>query len=614
MRQSAQRQTTRRVYTAALILSAMITTLWGGRAIARGSDTEDRIRQVEYGLLPPVIVKGEPPAVSDLAGRMTQLHVPGVSVAVIQGGKIAWARGFGVTRLGGPPVTPDTLFQAASLSKPVTALAVMKLWERRQVDLDTNVDQYLKSWRLPDNELTRTRPVTLRELLTHTAGVTVHGFPGYEAGSPLPTVTQILDGQAPANNPPIRVDIQPDKIWRYSGGGYVIAGQVLTDVTGIPFPKLMHDLVLRPLGMAHSTYEQPLPPNLLAKVAMPYQSDGTEVRGGPHVYPELPAAGLWTTPSDIARYVLGVQAALAGKRGTVISTNTAEVMLTPTHGEQGLGPIVIGSAERPLFNHGGSNAGYRCFFAAYERGDGVVVMTNSDDGEDLWRQIVRTIAYGYGWPDYSPALRTMAAVDPTSFDRYVGAYRFSSGDVVTFWREGNTFRSRIWGQPTVEIFPTSEHEYFTKVVDALWTFSSENGGGFTATLRQNSFDRIVQKLVGPEGQAALDISISTEMRFKHQTPAPGGEPTLRRLIDEITNGTPNYDEMSSTFAQVIRQQLPELRRALAQLGTLQSLSFKEVGPAGGDIYDVGFEHGSRQCRILLEADGRIHAAVLPLVK
>jgi CubicO group peptidase (beta-lactamase class C family) len=201
--------TMRRVYTAAFILSAMITALWGDRAIARGSDTEDSVRQVEHGLLPPVIVKGEPPAVSDLATRMTQLHVPGVSVAVIHGGKIAWARGFGVTRLGGPPITPDTLFQAASLSKPVTALAVMQLWERRRVDLDTDVDQYLRSWRVPDNGFTQARPVTLRELLTHTAGVTVYGFPGYEAGSPLPTVTQILDGQAPANNPPIRIPRRP---------------------------------------------------------------------------------------------------------------------------------------------------------------------------------------------------------------------------------------------------------------------------------------------------------------------------------------------------------------------------------------------------------------------
>jgi CubicO group peptidase (beta-lactamase class C family) len=604
----------RRVCAAALILSAMITALWGGWETARGSDTENHIRQVEHGLLPPVIVKGEPPAVSDLATRMAQLHVPGVSVAVIHDGKIAWARGFGVTRPGGPPVTPDTLFQAASLSKPVTALAVMKLWERRRVDLDTNVNQYLKSWRLPDNELTQARPVTLRELLTHTAGVTVPGFPGYEAGSPLPTVTQILDGQAPANNSPIRVDIQPEKIWRYSGGGYVIAGQVLTDVTGIAFPRLMHDLLLRPLGMAHSTYEQPLPPNLLAKVAVPYQSDGTEVKGGPHVYPELPAAGLWTTPSDIARYVLGVQAALAGKRGAVISAKTAQVMLTSTHGEQGLGPIVIGSAERPLFNHGGSSYGYRCFFAAYERGDGVVVMTNSDNGEDLWRQMVRTIAYEYGWPDYSPAVRTITAVDPTSFDPHAGAYRFSSGDVVTFWREGDTFMSRIWGQPTVEIYPTSEHEYFAKVVDALWTFYSDNGAGSTATLRQNSFDRIAKKLDGPEGQAALDISISAERRFKDQTPAPGGEAALRRLIVEITNSTPNYDEMSSTFAQIVRQKLPELQKALAQLGALQSLSFRGVGPAGGDIYDVAFEHGSRQFRILLEADDRIHAAELSLLR
>jgi CubicO group peptidase (beta-lactamase class C family) len=245
-----------------------------------------------------VITKGEPTVTTKLADRMAALHVPGVSIAVIHYGKIEWARGFGVTRLGGPAVTPDTLFQAASISKPVTAMAVLHLVESGKLNLDADVNQYLKTWKVPANTFTEKTKVTLRELLSHTAGMTVHGFPGYASGSPLPTLVQVLNGEKPANTPAIIVDATPGTNWRYSGGGFVVTQLLLQDVTGQPFPKLLHDTVLAPVGMTRSTYEQPLPQNRMAEAAMAYRRDGEPVPGGPHVYPEMAPAGLWTTPSD----------------------------------------------------------------------------------------------------------------------------------------------------------------------------------------------------------------------------------------------------------------------------------------------------------------------------
>jgi len=335
-----------------------------------------------------------------LADRMAALHVPGVSIAVIHDGKIEWARGFGVTRIGGPPVTPDTLFQAASISKPVAAMAVLHLVQSGKLSLDADVNQYLKTWKLPANSFTGQTKVTIRELLTHTAGLTVHGFAGYASGAPLPTLVQVLNGEQPANSAPIRVDTQPGTIWRYSGGGYVIAQQLVQDVTGQPFPKLMHDTVLGPIGMTKSTYEQPLPNNRLAEIAIPYQANGQPVPGGPHIYPEMAPAGLWTTPSDLARYAMEVQKSLAGKSNRVLSAAMTSQMLTAGLNHQGLGPGLGGSEKYPYFTHGGSNEGYKCNLMAYNNGDGVVIMTNGDNGGQLASEIQRSVAREYGWPDF----------------------------------------------------------------------------------------------------------------------------------------------------------------------------------------------------------------------
>jgi hypothetical protein len=344
----------------------------------------------------------------------------------------------------------------------------------------------------------------------------------------------------------------------------------------------------------------------MTHAATPYRADETAVPGGPHIYPELGPAGLWTTPSDLAKYAIGIQEALSGKSGRVLSATSARAMLVPAYNQQALGLVVGGNTARKYFNHGGANFGYRCLLVAYQDNDGVAVMTNSDNGDRLIRDIVRTIAHEYAWPDYAPPVRTLAAIDPTSFDPHVGAYRFESGATVTFWREGEHFKNRIVGQEVVEMFPTDEHEFFEKVVDARWIFPTTDH--LTVTLHQNNRELVVKRLGDAEGRAALEFSVATEKRFHDQTAEPGSDAALRRLILGLANGTPNYGEMVPAFAEVNRDELPMLQAAMTRLGALQSLSFKGVGAAGEDIYDVQFEHGSREFRILLELDGRIHGA------
>lgn len=469
----------------ALFFIAFISTLAVGLASAQvatqSSNVEQHIRSVQNGLIPAVLIEGQSASsqTSKLSDRMAALHVPGVSVAFMHDGKIEWARGFGVTKLGGPPVSPTTLFQAASISKPVTAVAVLRLVQSGKLNLDTDVNEYLKTWKVPGNQFTAKRKVTLRELITHTGGVTVHGFEGYATNEQVPSLVQVLNGEKPANSPPIRVDVEPGTIWRYSGGGFVITQLLLQDVTGKPFPALMQQMVLGPMGMIHSTYQQPLPPDRLPEAATPYDQDGKPIPGGPHTYPEMSAAGLWTTPSDLLQFAMHIQQALAGKSASVLSAATAKEMLTPGLGKWGLGIETGGSKEPPYFTHGGANEGFMSDFVAYDSGDGAAVMTNGNNGGQLAAEVVRTIAHEYNWPDFEPAHRALAKIDPKIFDAYVGDYQLAPGFALTISRNGNRFFARATGQTPLELFPSSDHDFFATENDIQITFVTNNQGQAT---------------------------------------------------------------------------------------------------------------------------------------
>ena len=591
------------------LAGALAAITLGTLAAQAPSTIEQRIERIQNGLLPAVLVKGEPVATTKLADRMAALHVPGVSIAVIHDGKIEWARGFGVTRVGGPPVTPETLFQAASISKPVAAMAVLRLVEAGKIGLDTDVNQYLKTWKMPENSFTAKTKVTVRELLTHTAGLTVHGFAGYAAGAPVPTLVEVLNGEKPANSAPIRVDTQPGTIWRYSGGGYVVAQELVQDVTGEPFPKVMHDTVLAPIGMTkeHLRTAFAEEPHGRSCHAIPWR--WTAGPGGPHVYPEMAPAGLWTTPSDLARYAIEVQQSLAGKANHVLSAAMVRQMLTPGLNHQGLGPATGGSAAHPYFTHGGANEGYRCNLMAYNDGDGVVIMTNGDNGGQLASEIQRTVAHEYGWPDFAPEERSVTKVDPKTLDAYVGAYR-DSGMVFTVTREGDQLSVQLTGQPKFPVFPQSERKFFLKVVDAQIAFDVDAEGRATQlTLHQNGTDHVAKRIDDAEAKRLADEASAraaeAAKRFKDQKPAEGSEAALRRTIEGLRSGQPEYSTMTPEFADVTRQQLPNLKAAVAQLGAVQSVTFKGVGPGGADIYEVKFENGLAELRIGMTTDGKI---------
>lgn len=454
-----------------------------------------QIARVENGLLPPARIAGTKSAPWTIASRMAAHKVPGVSIAVIDRGEIVWARGYGVARAGdNAPVTPDTLFQAASISIPVAAAAALTLVDAAQLTLDTDLNDKLKTWKIPASPVAAGLPVTLRELLSHTAGVTVHGFAGYAADAPRPTLVQILDGKPPANSAAIRIDQKPGTKWRYAGGGYCVAQQLLLDVTGQEFPALMRTRVLAPAGMTASTYEQPLPASLASRATAGHRSDGQRIEGDSHIYPEEAAAGLWTTPTDLARFALALQHSLSGER-SLLSRAIAEQMITPPlpGSDYGLGLGVKGEGANLQLSHSGANEGFRCSFVSYPHtGRGAVVMTNSDNGGLLINEILRAIAREYAWPDYQVVEKTAVALAPEAFDDFIGRYE-REDTTLAVARSGTRFFMRLTGQPRMEIFPQSDHEFFTLDQPDIFVFERNASGGVTHIVRRSAPPQIFMR-------------------------------------------------------------------------------------------------------------------------
>lgn len=379
---------------------------------AAPSSQAERIRRIESGFEPLPSDKDGAPLAIDMAKLMQLYHVPGLSVAVIDNYQIVWAKAYGVTEAGAAtPVTTKTLFQAASISKPVTATGALVLVERGLLSLDEDVNKKLVTWKVPENEFTKDQKVTLRRLMAHSAGLTVHGFPGYTAGEPLPTLVQILNGEKPANTAPIRVDLIPGTKSRYSGGGVTIEQQLMIDVSGKPFPQLMRETVLDKIGMSDSSYEQPLPPTRAALAASGTYASGNAVPGKRHVYPEMAAAGLWTTPTDLAKFAIEIALSKQGKSNRVLSEAMTREMLTPQIENVGLA-FFLGDAKNPdQFGHDGANEGFQCILTMFAgSGQGAAIMANSDNGVSVGQELLAAIAKEYGWniaPQQRPAYRLL---------------------------------------------------------------------------------------------------------------------------------------------------------------------------------------------------------------
>jgi len=338
--------------------------------------------------------------------RMEHYKIPGVSIAVINDDRIEWTKAYGTMDVNsGAPVTTETIFEAASTSKFITSVMALHYVQRGLIDLDTSVNDYLKSWQIPDNEFTKDEKVTLRRLLTHRAGMPTTNF-GYDEDIGIPTLIDVLNGAPPAENKPAVPEFVPGSQWQYSNVAYDVIQLLLEDVSGTPFQQIAEELVFGPLGMSNSTFVYPLDSGKKKHEAMPHDAEG--ISREPAMHPTAFAHGnLTTTPTDLAAFTLEMIRSYQGKSEKILSKRTTKQLFTkecdidqkktPLPFSDGLGVFLMSERKDLAFTHPGENfPGFICWLIGWpERGTGAVIMTNGAQGHLLSMEIVSAIHREY---------------------------------------------------------------------------------------------------------------------------------------------------------------------------------------------------------------------------
>jgi CubicO group peptidase (beta-lactamase class C family) len=444
----------------------------------------------EQGLRYKVLLSNKSNKSMHLLERMAHYNVHGVSIAVIKDGAIEWAHTYGIadteTR---EQLTINTLFQAGSISKSITALGVLRLVQQNLVSLDKDINLYLKSWQLPNNEFTKNEKVTLRKILSHTAGLTVSGFPGYPVGSVLPSIVQVLDGvKPPANTDPVRVARIPGTKWSYSGGGTTIVQLLIEDITGQPFQTWMKQNVLHPLGMTLSTFNQP--PNKQYNIASGHDQYGECVNGKYHLYPEMAAAGLWSTATDLAKFVIYIQNGFSNPDLEFLTSDLIKTMLQPQINAManGLGTVLQNLNNEVVFEHDGQDHG---FIARYrglvQQKLGFVMMMNAyENGWYLMEEIGNSIADVYGWRHFSPTCKNIYLCDKNLYNKFEGVYteRENNREIVIQTNGECLFLKESPAMPKIKLYSESNHCYFTLEANHYVEFSHDT----QQLLMKNSYD------------------------------------------------------------------------------------------------------------------------------
>lgn len=396
-------------------------------------DERPNVTTVESNLLPKVRFLGESESGSPVSERIDFLKVPAISFALIEEGRVKWTSAYG-TRIAGEDdtVTCETLFQAASLSKPITLMAAVRMQNAGLIDLDVDIQNYLRGYTLPTGEQSADNPVTFRNLLEHTSGLTPGGFLGYHRDLALPTDIDILNGTGVANSPRLESLKQPGAELAYSGGGYTVVEVAMQDVAGKPFDELMREWILGPLNMRSSEFTQPLPASRAKEVAQGHDGKGKTIDGGWNNYPEQAAAGLWSTAGDLAKFMVEIFNAYHGQSDE-FGKDAIRNLLHDQRDGHAYGFIVSGNeGEAPTITHYGGNVGYRSFmFINLQTGDGAVYLTNSDGGGNLGSEFLYSASRVYGWQRYQQEEAVRAFRSDAALKRLVGVYAFNENLKVT---------------------------------------------------------------------------------------------------------------------------------------------------------------------------------------
>jgi CubicO group peptidase (beta-lactamase class C family) len=398
--------------------------LWAALCLAQN----DKVTAFENGLTETKEIIFEDSALNkySIIQRMKYYKIPSVSLAIIDNGKIVLSKAYGFADIGKKrPATINTLYQVASISKSVNALGVLKLVQEGKLSLTSDIRAYLKTWSFPDNELSQHKSITIKNLLSHTAGLSVHGFIGYSTSDSLPTINQILDGQRPANNEPVKPIYPVGEHFEYSGGGYTILRKILDDNISPDYDSLMTAIVLAPIGMTNSTFSQPLS-QAYTNYAYGTDHDMHTLKGNYYRYPEQAAGGLWSTATDIAKFVMRIQNDLSGSKHSILNKELTQEMLTPVLNNYSLGFGIVEKGGEKYFWHEGESYGYNAmYYCSFSTGKGVVILTNAypNNGQPFIQELLNSVATAYDWKDfYKPVRKKLAVVPDSLLSKYIGEY------------------------------------------------------------------------------------------------------------------------------------------------------------------------------------------------
>lgn len=458
--------------------------------------TNKRIKAVENGLLKAVVFEGENPERMKLAERMSYYNVPGVSIAVIDNYRIEWAKGYGQAGANiAEEVTPGTIFQAAELSQAITAAGVLTLLNQNGLDLDTPVNEHLRTWNLPDNSLTREKKISVSHILSHCSGIISLRYEGFDNLADMPALDQILKGEK-SDYPPVYVDSLPEQEPKYSEAGYAVLEKLVEDLSGQTFTEFMARTILQPLQMDASSFERPLSPILYSLAATGYTREGSPVEGKGNYYPVAAARGLWASPSDLAQFSIDLMRAALGQSPTVMSPALAREMLSIRCGIWGFGLCIGDRGDDLHFYLKGRNNEFSCFLVAYPvRGQGAVIMTNSDNGEYLIDEICRALSDAYQWPHYIPEIKKYFRLDPSIYQLYEGTYEVTPEYRLMVSYEDYYLLIQPTGQIATKFFVENTTTFFSTDPYIQIRFVRDNEGNVTGlVLRQGDFKREAKKI------------------------------------------------------------------------------------------------------------------------
>lgn len=435
---------------------------------------EEKIKHVEKNVPTGVFeIVGKPK--ESISERMKFYNVKGLSIAVINDYKVEWAKGYGWADSSEQrPVTPETFFQIASMSKSLNAMGLLKLAQDNKLDINADINNYLASWKFPYDDKSKGKKITVAQLLSHSAGVTAGGT-DYEKGDTLPTIYEVLDGKRPATSPAVRSQFEPGTRYQYSNGGATIAMLMASDITKRKYEEFIEETVLKPLGMNNAVYNDIPPANLKDKFATGYYQDGEQLEGKYSLLTQQAGGAVWSTPSEFCKFIIETQLSLKGKSNKILSKEMTKKMLTPQIGNVGLGVFVDSSGTEKYFVHTGGRRGFTSlYYGSFEGGKGVVLFVNTDISSAILKEIANSVATVYGWKDfYKPKTKHLIAMSGKELEEYTGEYVLNPKLSLFISDKGERLQVLLTGQ-YYDIFPEAKDKFFGQIREVELEFARTN--------------------------------------------------------------------------------------------------------------------------------------------